>query len=77
MDIRDIVIALAGLSIGLGIGLGVYAIHRIGENREERWLAKSGKKYNRIMSDIAKEEGKVKARVEELHNLAEYYRVGA
>lgn len=73
MELREIVIALAGMSIGLGIGLGIYALHRIRETRHERWLAKSNKRYEKLLVKINRSEDVMRARVDELTALKEEY----
>lgn len=74
MELRELIIALAGVSIGLGIGLGIYAIHRLRETRHERWLAKSGKRYENLLVKINRSEDQMRARVNELTALKEGYK---
>jgi hypothetical protein len=74
MELREMIIALAGFSIGLGIGLGIYAVSQLRKNRNERWLAKSGERYQKIIAKIDKETAQMQKDIDGLTELKEYYR---
>ncbi len=75
MELREMIIALAGLSIGLGIGLGVYAVHRIRETRTARYLRNVGKRYDKILSKANAQQARMQESVDKLTALKEDYRV--
>jgi hypothetical protein len=73
MELREMIIALAGMSIGLGIGLMVYAVHRIRETRHARWFRKSDKRYKNLIEKINKSETAMRSHVDELTALKDGY----
>jgi hypothetical protein len=75
MELREIILLAGGISLGFGLGLMVYVIHRLRETRQVRWLRKSGKRYEDIISRIDKQQNAMQSRVDEISELANTYRV--
>lgn len=75
MELRELILLAGGMSLGFGLGLMVYAVHRIRETRSRRWLRKSGKRYEEILARIDKQQNVMQSRVDEISELANKYRV--
>ena len=75
MELREIILLAGGISLGFGLGLLVYGVHRLRETRHTRWLRKSGKRYEDILARIDKQQLVVQSRVDEMSELANKYRV--
>lgn len=66
MELREMALLVGGFSLGFGLGLMIYAVHRIRETRQVRWLRKSGKRYETIMKKINIQEEKMRQGVAKL-----------
>lgn len=75
MELREVILLAGGISLGFGLGLMVYVVHRFRETRQVRWLRKSGKRYEQILARIDKQENAMRSRVDEISKLSETYRV--
>jgi predicted negative regulator of RcsB-dependent stress response len=73
MELREVILLAGGMSLGFGLGLLVYAVHRIREERNVRWLRKSGKRYETIINKIDRQEEKVRQTVGKLETLKKEY----
>lgn len=73
MENSELILAIGSGMLGFGLGLLVYAVHRIRETRYARWRAKSDKRYAKLLARIDREEQTMKARVTSLTDLKEGY----
>jgi len=73
MEFRELILLAGGMSLGFGLGLLVYAIHRIRETRHARWFRKNDKRYADLIAKINRDESAMRARVDELTSLKEEY----
>jgi predicted negative regulator of RcsB-dependent stress response len=73
MELREVILLAGGMSLGFGLGLLVYAVHRIREERTVRWLRKSGKRYENIMVKIDRQEQQARQTVAKLESLSKEY----
>jgi hypothetical protein len=73
MEFRELILLAGGMSLGFGLGLLVYAVHRIRETRHARWFRKSGKRYENIMVKIDRQEQQARKTVEKLESLSKEY----
>ena len=75
MELREVILTLAGASIGFGLGLMVYVVHRIRETRTARYLRNVGKRYDKILSKADAQQARMQQSVDKLTALKEDYRV--
>jgi hypothetical protein len=73
MEFRELILLAGGMSLGFGLGLLVYAVHRIRETRHARWFRKSDKRYADLIEKINKSETAMRSHVDELTALKEEY----
>lgn len=73
MEIREIILVLAGFSVGFGSGLAIYAVHRLRETSFKRYQRKAHKRYAKLMANINDDTARMKASVKKLTDLKTEY----
>lgn len=71
MENSEIILLAGGFSLGFGLGLMVYAVHRLRETRATRYLRKAHKKYDKILGKVNEEQARMQANVDRLTALKE------
>jgi predicted negative regulator of RcsB-dependent stress response len=75
MELREIALLVGGLTLGFGLGLMVYAVHRIRETRATRYLRKAQHRYDKILGKVDAQQARMQESVDKLTALKEDYRV--
>ena len=74
MELREIILLAGGMSLGFGLGLLVYAVHRIRETRATRFFRKAEKRYEKIIGKVDAQQARMQESVDKLTALSEEYK---
>jgi hypothetical protein len=73
MEVRELILLAGGMSLGFGLGLLVYAVHRIRETRTRRFLRNAGKRYDKIVGKAEAHQARMQESVDKLTALSKEY----
>lgn len=64
METREIILAIGSGMLGFGLGLLVYAVHRMRETRNVRYLRKAGKRYDQLIGKINEDQARMQKTID-------------
>jgi predicted negative regulator of RcsB-dependent stress response len=73
MELREIILLAGGISLGFGLGLMVYVVHRFRETRTRRFFRTASNRYDKILERANQQQAHMEATVEKLTELKQQY----
>lgn len=64
MELREIALLAGGFSLGMGMGLGVFAMYLLRKSRNVRYLRKAGKRYDQLISKMNEDQARMQKTVD-------------